>query len=284
MRFEFVRMRPGDHMGWAFTGAREFAALATSCLMEGAALGERVMYVAEHPDPSAVAALTGITGEGDLQIVSLGDVYGTSGVVDPEAQLACYAAELEAALAAGYSGLRIVSDNTPLVLTEAGLAAWRRYELIGDQFAATHQATALCAFDAQRLDAGRLAQLAAMHPLSSASGPVPPYRLYFEGSTLRLDGPLTATSVASLRRALGDLPAGTPAAVDLGADDPEAGAGGQGAGEPEAAASVSGDVIAMLNELADAGTPVTVLGQAAALRAVRAAVPPPSEGLVLRHY
>ena len=130
-----------------------------------------------------------------------------------------------------------------------------------------------------------------MHPLSSASGPVPPYRLYFEGSTLRLDGPLTAASVASLRRALGDLPAGTPAAVDLGADDPEAGAddpeagaGGQGAGEPEAAASVSGDVIAMLNELADAGTPVIVLGQAAALRAVRAAVPPPSEGLVLRHY
>ncbi len=137
-------------MGWAFTGAREFAALATSCLMEGAALGERLMYVAEYPDPSAVAALSGVTGDGDLQVVSTGDVYGTSGVVDPEAQLACYGTEMEAALAAGYSGLRIVCDNTPLVRTEVALAAWRRYELLGDQFAATHPVTALCAFDAQR--------------------------------------------------------------------------------------------------------------------------------------
>lgn len=247
MRFEFVRMRPGDHMGWAFTGAREFAALATSCLMEGAALGERVIYVAEHPDPSAVAALSGITGEGDLQVLPVADVYGISGVVDPEAQLAWHAGELESALAAGYSGLRVVSDNTPLVTSDAGLAAWRRYELLSDQFAATHPATALCAFDAQRLDPGRLAQLAAMHPLSSASGPVPPFRLFFQGSTLRLAGTVNATSLASLRQALAELPAGTPAAVDLGADGPEAGDG------------VSGDVIAMLNEIAGDGTPISVL-------------------------
>ncbi len=111
-----------------------------------------------------------------------------------------------------------------------------------------------------------------MHPLSSASGPVPPFRLFFQGRTLRLDGPVTATSAASLRRALADLPAGTPAAVDLGGTDPEAGD------------SVSGAVIAMLNDIAGGGTPVTVLGHAAALRAARAAVPPPSEGLILRHY
>jgi MEDS: MEthanogen/methylotroph, DcmR Sensory domain len=151
VRFEFVRMRPGDHMAWAFAGPGEFAALATSCLMEGAALGERLMYVADRPDPSAVAALSGVTGEDDLRVVSIGEVYGTSGVVDPERQIAYYAAELRAALAAGDCGLRIVADNTSQVSSEPGLAAWRRYELLADQFAATHPATALCAFDARRL-------------------------------------------------------------------------------------------------------------------------------------
>ena len=279
-------------MGWAFTGAGEFAALATSCLMEGAALGERVMYVAEHRDPSAVAALSGITGEGDLRVLSVADVYGSSGVVDPEGQVASFAGELGSALAAGYSGLRIVSDNTPLVTTEAGLAAWRRYELLGDQFAATRPVTALCAFDALRLDPGRLAGLAAMHPLSSASGPVPPFRLFFQGSTLRLAGPVNAASVAGLRQALAELPAGTPAAVDLGTGGlgpgglgtGGLGTGGLGTGESQAGDGVSGYAIGLLNELAADGTPVTVSGQAPALRAVRAAFPRPHAGLVLRQY
>ncbi|MGI9008105.1 MAG: MEDS domain-containing protein [Streptosporangiaceae bacterium] len=269
VRFEFVRMRPGDHLGWAFAGASEYAALATSCLMEGAALGERLMYVAEHPDASAVAALYGVADQDALQVVTIADVYGTSGIVDPQAQLAHFGAELDAALAAGYSGLRVVSDSTRLVTSDASLAAWRHYELLADQFTAVHPVTALCAFDARRLGPGRLAQLAAMHPLSSASGPVPPYRLFFQGSTVRLDGPVTVASMASLGQALAELPADTPAAVDLGAAGQDAGDG------------VSREAVAMLNELADAGTPVLVHGQAAALRA---AFPAPGANLMLRQY
>jgi hypothetical protein len=46
MRFECLRLRPHDHMGWAFAGSAGFAALARPFLAEGAALGERLMYVA----------------------------------------------------------------------------------------------------------------------------------------------------------------------------------------------------------------------------------------------
>lgn len=289
MRFEFVRMRPGDHLGWAFAGAREFAALATSCLLEGAALGERLMYVAEHPDPSAVAALAGIASKDDLKVASIGDVYGTSGIVDAETQVDCFAAELDAALAVGYSGLRVVCDVTPLVTGEAAMAAWRRYELLADQFTAVHQVTALCAYDGQRLGQARLAELAALHPLSSASGPVPPFRLFFQGRMLRLAGPVTTVSLARLRRALAELPAGTPAIMDLGgsatgpadqvafdqAASDQAGTGQRGA---------DAEVIAMLHDLVAGGTPVTVLGPAAMLAAVRAAVPPPGVHLDLRQY
>src|SRR6266851_5048503 len=57
VRFEFLRMRPHDHMCWVFTGAREFAALAVPFLSEGAALGQRLMYVAENPDPEDMRPL-----------------------------------------------------------------------------------------------------------------------------------------------------------------------------------------------------------------------------------
>src|SRR5258706_16481977 len=57
VRFEFLRMRPHDHMCWVFTGAREFATLAVPFLSEGAALGQRLMYVAENPDPEDMRPL-----------------------------------------------------------------------------------------------------------------------------------------------------------------------------------------------------------------------------------
>ena len=93
------------------------------------------------------------------------------------------------------------------------------------------------------------------------------YRLFFAGPTLRLAGAVDAASVTRLRQALAGLPAGTPAAVDLG---------------PQAA--VSAEVAAMLGQLAGEGRPVTVYGQAATLEEFRAAVSPVSESLVMREY
>lgn len=287
MRFEFVRMRPGDHLDWVFTGASEFDALATSCLMEGAAKGERLMYVCEDPDPSAVAALSGVASDDDLRVVSTAHVYGTSAVIDPEAVLDLYKGELAAALAAGRSGLRIVSDNTPLVADHDSFAAWLRWELLVDQFLATHPVTSLCAFDALRVERSMLSQLAVRHPLSSASSPVPRYRLFFHGSALQLAGPVTEPSLTRLREALADLPEGTPAVVTLGpvhSGPPGPAPGDMWAADLDAAAAVNGQLVAMLNDIALDGTPLTVLGSAAALGAVRAAFPPPSASLVLRQY
>jgi MEDS: MEthanogen/methylotroph, DcmR Sensory domain len=260
-------MRPGDHMGWVFSGADEFAAMARSCLIEGAARGERLMYVADRSDRSAVAALAGVASGDDLRVVDIADVYGTGAVVDPQAQLEFFAAEVDSALADGYSGLRAVGDASMLIASDEALAEWLRWEILADRFIAVNPMTALCGFDTQRVDHKRLGRLAAMHPLSSASGPVPPFRLFFQGSALRLAGTIDAPALTSLRHALADLPAGTPAEVDLG--------------EPM---TLSPGVSAMLTELAGGGTPVTVYGQAAALREVAAEVPPRGRGLVLREY
>ena len=131
IRFECLRMRPHDHMGWTFAGPAEFAALARPFLAEGAARGERLMYVADNPDPAAVA---GLAGPHVLQVASIAEVYGSSGIVDAPGQRAAFAAALADALAEGYSGLRVAADNTPLVTDEGRLTAWIRWEVVADRF------------------------------------------------------------------------------------------------------------------------------------------------------
>src|SRR5690242_4389072 len=95
IRFDFLRMRPHDHMGWVFAGHNEFAAVAAQYLREGAALGERLMYIAEDPDPRDMARIASLVDADALRIASVADVYGASGVVNPARQLATFMGEVE---------------------------------------------------------------------------------------------------------------------------------------------------------------------------------------------
>jgi len=99
-RFECMRMRPHDHIGWVFTGPGGFAALATPFLAEGAVRGEKLVYVTEEPSPAA-AGLAEVVGWDALEIVSIAEVYGASGIVDAARQRATFAQVLAEALAAG---------------------------------------------------------------------------------------------------------------------------------------------------------------------------------------
>ena len=72
-RFECLRLRRHDHIGWVFAGSSGFAAVAGPFLAEGAALGERLMYVAADPGPSAVAMLADVVGPDALQVASIAE-------------------------------------------------------------------------------------------------------------------------------------------------------------------------------------------------------------------
>src|SRR5215813_9772853 len=151
VRFEYLRMRPHDHMGWTFDGTREFAALAASYLAEGAALGERLCYVAEDPDPADMAQLADIVDADALQISSVADMYGPDGLVDPIRQRSDYAAVIDEALAAGYTGIRVAADGSSLVADEQRLNAMIEWEIVADRLAAERPITALCAYDKQQV-------------------------------------------------------------------------------------------------------------------------------------
>jgi hypothetical protein len=245
-------MRPHDHIEWVFAGTSEFVALAAPFLAEGAARGERVMYVAQDPDPMDMAGIADGCGPGALIVTSIAEVYGAGCIVDPERQHAVYTAAAEDALAAGFSGIRVAAENTPLVADEERLAAWLRWEVVADRMLSEYQITALCAFDQEQVDVSTLRRIAALHPLSSASGPMPQYRLFSAAGDVRAEGQLDPLVVMQLWRAIEDLPSGTGIQVDL-----------------STATLTSHAVMTGLGQLCRAGVRVTIRGEKAAIGKLR---------------
>ena len=191
---------PYGHVCLAYDGPAELASRAREFLALGEAAGERVYYIA-------------VTAPADpLPFVPLGDTYRAGAVVDPVAQVAAYTAATEAALAAGFTGLRVVADATSLVRTPAQLDAFARYEYRIDRYMRDHPFSALCAYDRGVLGDAVVTELACLHAESDAAVP---FRLHAcdpaDGcATLTGELDLSADDLltATLRRA--DLgPAGT---------------------------------------------------------------------------
>lgn len=250
--FELLRTRPHDHIGWVFTGFEQFAAIAGPFLAEGVAQGERLMYVAEDPDPATLGHLTDLVDRDTLQIASIADVYGASGIVDPPSQRATFAEALGQALAEGYSGIRVAADNTSLVLDEERLEAWIRWEIVADRFMSQNRVIGLCAFNRERVDVDRLRHLATLHPLFSATSFTPQFRFFTEDTSLIMVGEVDSSAVDQLWVVLANLPPKTDVVIDLAK-----------------ATFMSHRVLSGLGLLSDTGVDVTIRGESGAIRDLR---------------
>lgn len=261
-RFEPMLMKPHDHIGWVFSGPGEFAALAEPFLAEGAALNERLMYVAEDPQSASFGAWTEDLYPGTLTTASIGDVYGESGVVDARQQEATFAQVLAEALAQGFSGIRVAADNTPLVLDPKRLESWVNWEIAADHFMAENRVTGLCAFDRTRVDVNTLRDLATMHPISQEEDPRPPFRVFTDDGALRLEGDIGTETVGRASLALEHLPAHTPVIVSL------ANAG-----------SITSAALAGLRQLCGSGVAVTVEAAEEIVQRLRLSIDAPVRNL-----
>ncbi|MCE6995451.1 MEDS domain-containing protein [Saccharothrix sp. S26] len=85
-------------------------------------------------------------------------------MVGPEQQVRVCADATQEALAAGFTGLLVVADVTPLVSTPARLEAFARYEHLVDCYMATHPLAGMCAYDRVQLGDAAVAQVACLHP------------------------------------------------------------------------------------------------------------------------
>lgn len=204
------------HIGWAYRDHDEFLCRAAEHLAIGLSLFQRPVYVGEG-DPTANRAGLAAAGLGadadavDIKTVPEHFQFRASGdAVDAPCMAARYAAATIAAIADGYSGLRVVIDVTPVVRTPEQREAQAALEFLGDRRISTLPVAALCGYNIAELgDAA--AGLLCLHP---GAGPASvPFQLYSQPAhrnSIALSGNLDAASEAlfatTLQRILPLLP------------------------------------------------------------------------------
>ncbi|MEU6203805.1 MEDS domain-containing protein [Micromonospora musae] len=175
------------HVCWVYDDPAALDQAARTFLTAGLAAGERLWYATAGPVEPVVEKLTSTPALGDAlargaaEVVSLPDTYPSGAVVDGPAQVRAYAAATEAALAAGYRGLRVVAEATPLVRTPAQLDAFTRYEHLVDRYMRARPFRAMCAYDRRELDGRAVAELACLHPETNAAEA--PFQLFARDAT-----------------------------------------------------------------------------------------------------
>jgi hypothetical protein len=249
-------MQPCDHIGWVYTGRDQFADLACEFLSEGWAFGQKLLYIAEDPEPDGPERLAATLPPGVLEVAAVTDIYGASGVIDAPAQRATFAEALAAALADGFTGICVAADNTPLVTDERRFRAWLGWELVADRFMAANPLTGLCAFDRERVEVDRLRHLATLHPLASSTSRQPQFRMFVDGETLRLEGILDSFAVQMLRRALEETPGYLDVVIDL-----------------RASMLMSAATVRGLDNLSRVGVDITIIGTPDATAPLAEALP-----------
>jgi hypothetical protein len=175
------------HVSWQFIGRKDFQARANEYVADGLDRGCWIQYVGDAPDALLCGELAALPAGGPLMarggwgVSSVDDFYrygGEDRLVDPEMSVAARVEDVERALAAGFSGFRIVADATAVVRRPEQVESFARYEYLLDQAMVTLPASALCAHHRAQVQHESSLGLACLHPVA---GPDPtPFHLYAE--------------------------------------------------------------------------------------------------------
>lgn len=197
-----------DHLSWPYLDRAAFHRRVREFLSDGLGLGLRCVYAAEGPRESLEADLVGIPdlqseiGRGALALSVLGDLYPAGAAIDPGETLCTFAAATEDALAAGYAGLRIAADATPLVQSPEQLAAFATWEHAADRYMTDHPLSGMCGLDRRQLSATATTALACLHPVARTG--TAPFRVFASDShaDLALAGDLDMSVIDDFRACL----------------------------------------------------------------------------------
>jgi hypothetical protein len=141
----------------------------------------------------------------------------SEGIPDLRATIAAHLEALDDALAAGYTGVRVVTDATQSVLTHEEREMTAHLEHVVDCNLSSLPMGSMCGYDAEELGLDAIADVACMHPFTSRGAA--PFRLYaVDDADFGLAGTIDDAAVGLFRRALErtDPPAGPELVVNAG--------------------------------------------------------------------
>lgn len=213
-----------DHLACAGKGSSDLARVATQAFATALATDALLLCVATELDWDPDEVFAAELAEGRLQLADNREAYGPlldgGEIAD---QLKHFDAALDARLDAGFTGLRVVADDTAFLTGSAAQAdRWLAWEQRTDRWQAQREVTGVCWFDSTQVAPERLAAAAHRHPLSAGTLR-PHWRLHHDGdpdgTRLVLSGEIDAFEAADLIRALdverATAPGDAPLEVDL---------------------------------------------------------------------
>ena len=160
----------GDHVCFLYETEEERLAFIKSFLLEGLESDEKVIYIAD----THLYKTTSVSGQevwaelgryiasGQISLPTADETYTKSGTFDPDRMLAFLRAETKNALANGYTGLRVTSEMTQILIDPDRLI---EYERSLDNFVSGSNCLALCQYDRQSLPAYLLLKVLTIHPI-----------------------------------------------------------------------------------------------------------------------
>jgi signal transduction histidine kinase len=170
-------LRAGDHVCCAYEGADEKRAVVVDFVRQGLGRGERCLYIgspAEHAELLAAMEASGertaaLLERGALVLASTAETYLRTGTFDPEDTLALLDSLIEAALAAGFSGLRASGEPAGTMSDDL----WRQvrwYEAQLSERFARRPFVGLCRYHTDSVAPERVQDLLRTHPLMVVRG------------------------------------------------------------------------------------------------------------------
>ncbi|HET9198422.1 MAG TPA: MEDS domain-containing protein [Solirubrobacterales bacterium] len=210
------------HACWGFEQPEEFVGATLEFFADGMRSNQRLVYLSDEPvaeqrerlDP--LGPVGAMLDRGALHLLELKHLYRLGEPVDPDAQVALFSAATEAARADGYSGVRLATQSTAMVVEPCTWDAHLRLESRADQLASGFGFSALCGYRRDALPADVLGDLAALHPAANTAATASPFHLFGEAGGLVLSGEIDRFSTAAMLRALdyAQLP-DRPTSLDL---------------------------------------------------------------------
>jgi anti-anti-sigma factor len=183
------------HVLWTYEDEQSFRAVASEFLNEGPQFGQRLLFVASGDEDALRERLSGLPGLEDLErrgALVLRSAEEMCESADPEDQLAGFAGLVDDALAAGYTGLRVVTDMTETLRDPAAWDAFARREAVADRYMANNPMSALCCLDRGAVPEALVGDLARLHPCTNFAEDTSSFRIFAADGTIVLDGEVDA--------------------------------------------------------------------------------------------
>jgi hypothetical protein len=210
-----------DHLCFVYDRDADARQALLEFTLAGLARWERVCVVTVPGAASAALdddlrqsglPLDDLVGDGMLVLDSAEKTYLNGGVFDADERLAAYTVAARAAMAEGYTGLRVYVETHFLLEHPGALASWPGYELRTDLLSKQFPITAVCGYDARRWTTSNLELAETVHTRRSRNHSR--FRLHAgRDGTLRLSGDIDFLAANQVYRLLVRTAPCWPAAV-----------------------------------------------------------------------